>query len=144
MTRPQKTNRIHVYGLVALAGLVTACAPTHHGQSRYGVEVLANSSQPALRPSCNTYVQPCGLAPAYTGYYVEQFAYVPQMVPQPLPEPPVVVMQAPVETVSIPTPPIYVEPPAPIVEPAFPTYTPSEPYWPESEAPVPTWTPLRK
>ncbi|GGX56601.1 hypothetical protein GCM10011309_01790 [Litorimonas cladophorae] len=134
MERQKKTNRAHLLSLAALAGLATACAPSHQGQSRYGVDVLANSSQPALRPSCNTYVQPCGVP---MGYYVEQFSYVPQMPVQPLPQPPVVVEQPPVET-----PPIYVEPAAPI--PEVPTYTPVEPHWPEVDTPAPTWTPIRK
>ncbi len=142
--------------LLALASLVTACAPTHQGQSqyvsRYGAPVTLNTTAPTLRPSCDIHVQPCGV----TGpiYRVDHMAYVPTTVccglPQtltppplppviqpPAPQPPVVMIPDP-----IPEPPVYVEPPAP--EPVPPVYIPPPQSWPTPESPVEPWLPTRK
>lgn len=101
-------------------------------RSRYG-DVFAGES--ALRGSCGTSAQGCGMMAVVPVYPVYQVYTAP--APQALE---VEIFETP--TVTLPEPEVTVYEPEPVYEP--PVYEPVTNYWPEPEAPVTTWAPLRK
>ena len=116
--------------LGSLAAMLSACAQSPNGSSRYG------SEPEIVSVCCAPTPPPCGVyAPCAPPVVLRPAPPVIEYVPEPEP-----VIEAPVYVPPAPEPEIYI-PPAP--EPLPPVYTPPAQAWPEPATPPPVWVPRK-